>query len=262
MVVSVVALLVGLLLPALGSAREAARSAACGSNQRQLGLTLAVYANDFGGQLPLGHSLGPPPPDPPAVVDPSAVGWRQFNYLLQTASAEPGWRWMGLLFLNGAFDAPEAFFCPSERDPLLSFDTTQNPWPARGQPNPTSGSSRTGYGLRPVVAWPLPGNARMPDPPGGFPTVERLRPADAVTADLVQKPERVANRHATGVNVGRADGSVGRVATERLAAVQVGGARWLDTADVGFDSSFNDTFLRDAAAGVEAAGVWVEMSQR
>ena len=254
-VISIVALLIGLLLPALGSAREAARSTACGSNQRQLGVVLAVYANDFEGQLPLGHSLGPASPDP------SLAGWRQYNYLLQTASAEPGWRWLGLLYLNGAFESPEAFFCPSEEDPLFSFDTADNPWPVRGGLNPTGGSTRTGYGLRPVVAWPFPGGAPMPDPPGGFPSVERLMPADAVTADHVHKPERVANRHATGVNVGRADGSVGRVGVERLEAVEVGGVRWLDTADTGFDSAFNDVFLREAdpAAGLEAAGVWVEM---
>ncbi|BAM02885.1 type II secretion system protein [Phycisphaera mikurensis] len=249
-VVSIVALLVGLLLPALGAAREAARSAACGSNQRQLGITLAVYANDFEGQLPLGHALGPPP-----------AGWRQYNYLVRTASADPGWRWMGLLYLNGGFESPEAFFCPSEADPLLSFDTVDNPWPVRGEPLPASKSTRVGYGVRPVVAWPFPGGAPMPRPAGGLPSIEALRPADAVTADHVHKPDRVRDRHGDGVNAGRADGSVGRVGLDRLAAVAVGGVRWLDTEGASFSPIFNGVMLRaaDAAAGVEEAGVWHEL---
>jgi prepilin-type N-terminal cleavage/methylation domain-containing protein/prepilin-type processing-associated H-X9-DG protein len=43
-VIAVIALLIGLLLPALGRAREAARAAVCMSNQRQIGVGLALYA--------------------------------------------------------------------------------------------------------------------------------------------------------------------------------------------------------------------------
>ncbi len=48
-VVAVIAILVGLLLPALRNARESARSAACLSNQRQIGLAMYVYAGDYRG---------------------------------------------------------------------------------------------------------------------------------------------------------------------------------------------------------------------
>jgi len=51
-VVSVIALLIALLLPALGEARRVARSTACASNLRQLGLASAGYAGDFSGLLP------------------------------------------------------------------------------------------------------------------------------------------------------------------------------------------------------------------
>lgn len=251
-VISIVALLIGILLPALGATREAARSLACQSNLRQMGLVLAVYANDFDGQQPLGHSLGPGP-----------VGWKQFNYLLRSSppsGAAPAFRWMGLLFNNGGFDSPEAFFCPSEKDPLLSFDTAENPWPEAGVVPGPGLSTRVGYGVRPVVAWPFPASLAQP---GGLPTIDDLDPSTAVSADHVHKPERVTERHRTGVNVGRADGSVGRVPVERLEAVNVGGARWLDSANVDFDVALNDAFLREAnlAAGVEEAGVWVEMSR-
>ncbi len=52
MVIAVIALLVGLLLPALRSAREQARTAQCLSNLRQLALALHTYAGDFKGLAP------------------------------------------------------------------------------------------------------------------------------------------------------------------------------------------------------------------
>ena len=45
-VMVIIAILVGLLLPALGRAREEARKTQCRSNLRQIGLAMAMYAND------------------------------------------------------------------------------------------------------------------------------------------------------------------------------------------------------------------------
>lgn len=46
-VIAIIALLIGILLPALGSARNAARSLKCASNMRQLAIGHALYASDF-----------------------------------------------------------------------------------------------------------------------------------------------------------------------------------------------------------------------
>src|SRR5687768_4799854 len=51
-VIGIIALLVGILLPALSRAREAALAAQCLSNQRQVGLYFNLYANENRGFLP------------------------------------------------------------------------------------------------------------------------------------------------------------------------------------------------------------------
>ncbi len=45
-VISIIALLVGILLPALGAARKAAQNVQCASNERQVGVAIAAYATD------------------------------------------------------------------------------------------------------------------------------------------------------------------------------------------------------------------------
>ena len=49
----IIALLVGLLLPALARAKEEARKTQCRSNLRQIGLAMEMYANDNGGYTPM-----------------------------------------------------------------------------------------------------------------------------------------------------------------------------------------------------------------
>lgn len=46
-VIGVIALLIGLLLPSLGAARNAARQTVCSSNQRQLSTAWTMYANTY-----------------------------------------------------------------------------------------------------------------------------------------------------------------------------------------------------------------------
>src|SRR6266550_2828890 len=54
-VIGVIALLIGILLPALSKARESSRRAACLSNLRQLGQCLTMYSNAHKDCLPNGN---------------------------------------------------------------------------------------------------------------------------------------------------------------------------------------------------------------
>lgn len=51
-VVAIIALLISILLPSLGKARERARTVACQSNLRQFGLQFGIYANEWNGWTP------------------------------------------------------------------------------------------------------------------------------------------------------------------------------------------------------------------
>jgi len=57
-VISIIALLIGILLPALGAARSTARDMACLSNQRQIGIGLYAYAQEHKGTLPISYWHG------------------------------------------------------------------------------------------------------------------------------------------------------------------------------------------------------------
>ncbi len=52
-VIAIIALLIGVLLPALGKARNAARLGKCLNNTRQMGISLALYANDWKSWYPI-----------------------------------------------------------------------------------------------------------------------------------------------------------------------------------------------------------------
>jgi prepilin-type N-terminal cleavage/methylation domain-containing protein/prepilin-type processing-associated H-X9-DG protein len=60
-VIGIIAVLIGILLPALNSAREQARVSACLSNLRQISQGLQMYTNEFKGYVVPGHIRRYPP---------------------------------------------------------------------------------------------------------------------------------------------------------------------------------------------------------
>jgi type II secretory pathway pseudopilin PulG len=233
-VIGIIALLIAILLPTLSSARKSARQVNCLSNLRQLHATYLLYANDFEGQVPLGYTYG----------------WKQYNYLLRQNTV-PSYRWMGLLYEHGAFESPEAFYCPSEVDDLLKFNTDRNPWPP-DDTAPTGTSTRIGYGSRPLIDWPFPVGSPQPGP---MPKLVTLG-SKAMLADLIHKSDRIAKRHETGVNVLWGHGGARYVFERVLLDVEVDGVVWTDTADGSFDAAFNDLFLKEVDGNLLDEGIW------
>lgn len=75
-VIAIIAILVGITIPALGSARETARRVKCAANLRSQGLALQMYLDDYKGVLPVTRPLYDPAFDPdnaPPGADPHII---------------------------------------------------------------------------------------------------------------------------------------------------------------------------------------------
>lgn len=67
-VIAIIAILAGMLLPALGKAKEAGRRIACVNNERQLGLACTMFVDENDGRFPA-RTAGNPPRWPEALRD-------------------------------------------------------------------------------------------------------------------------------------------------------------------------------------------------
>ncbi len=121
-VVAIIALLISMLLPALGKARRAAMMVTCQSQLRQFGIAIHNYASDYEGYIPPpgGYYSTNPPQNPEyynmALVYGSQVidGTRHVNYVGPMH-----------LYVNGYIRTPEMFYCPADtrgRDSQGAFD--------------------------------------------------------------------------------------------------------------------------------------------
>ncbi len=111
-VIAIIALLVGILLPALGSARAEARAIKCAAHQRSIGIGVASYAADFKEQIPPSYAY---------ADEPTGLSWRLGAQTDSYGVGQNGYiHWSGFLYGSSASSgsgnsglADEAFTCPT-----------------------------------------------------------------------------------------------------------------------------------------------------
>jgi prepilin-type N-terminal cleavage/methylation domain-containing protein/prepilin-type processing-associated H-X9-DG protein len=120
-VISIIAILVGILLPALGAARRSAYKITCGQNQQQIGVALQAYSIDHRDALAV---------NPKAGLD-FARGYFGINQATNAIYTKGTDQLIGLGLMLDSYTAdPRAMFCPADdsTDPTeeLEYVTRRN----------------------------------------------------------------------------------------------------------------------------------------
>jgi prepilin-type N-terminal cleavage/methylation domain-containing protein len=157
-VIAIIALLVSILMPALGRARELAKRVQCQSNLSACGRSIVMYQNEFKDKMPKPWRVSDPHPSDPAhtyqsfgaatrnLGDFNMPG--QLNNNTQAYFANPDWHTVGYLVGNGKQNVglclymlvrnegtdPKSMLCPSaENDTDMSLETIANwAWNTKG----------------------------------------------------------------------------------------------------------------------------------
>jgi prepilin-type N-terminal cleavage/methylation domain-containing protein/prepilin-type processing-associated H-X9-DG protein len=115
-VVAIIAILMAILLPALGRARAEAKQGVCLSNLRQVGLALQMYADDCHDRYP------------------SWSGWHVWGWHHTeqdgTEGDDPGPAWTELLREDGTLPSIDIYWCPAFPDQVevTYFEAAYSSW--------------------------------------------------------------------------------------------------------------------------------------
>ncbi|BAM03161.1 prepilin-type N-terminal cleavage/methylation domain-containing protein [Phycisphaera mikurensis] len=202
-VISIIALLIGILLPALGAARLAARGAACLSNERQVGIALAVYENDYKGDIPLGY-----------------MGTNlNFSYAMYATFADQRAGLGALWEAVPEVQSPGMWVCPAMEGPgFLQSQVENSSFPPPETGDGAANDTATTYMTRPYRVQNSYPYYRLDKFAGPADTAapanverDRIDSQVAVLLDNFDGPDMIDQRHQNGVNTLYGDGSAGFV---------------------------------------------------
>jgi prepilin-type N-terminal cleavage/methylation domain-containing protein len=140
-VISIIALLIAILLPALSKAKESARLVQCATSLQQQGVATFAYANDNKFALPYVRS---------DQTEPYSLRTTHHSRTFQRFVSPNGAQYsFSLLWYGGYFTSGEAMYCPSQPDPVYQYSYYNKPqFPTR---NVLSANLvRTAYNHNPV----------------------------------------------------------------------------------------------------------------
>ena len=194
-VISIIALLIGLLLPALGQARESGRRIQCLSNMRQIGLGVIVYSDSNDGVLSLGS------------MDANALN---YSYSLWSAAAGKLGAFGSLYSQLPELRAREMWLCPAMKGEewLHRFSDTEHFPPGQTYPMDDTVSHYLSRPYRTQGQWPYWYWNLAPAP--GVATrgnVNDIVPGSAIISDMMQGARFIDAAHKEGGNVTYIDGS-------------------------------------------------------
>lgn len=118
-VISIIALLIGILLPALGAAREVARMTGCLSNQRQLAIAYEVYAGDH-------DRIWPTPVASPGTFGAIQPGWWSWNETFVWKELQGNSPWNVDAVRGSVFACPAAQDIATTNPQSFSYGMNQN----------------------------------------------------------------------------------------------------------------------------------------
>jgi len=122
-VIGIIALLISILLPSLNRARETANRVKCGSNMRQIGQAIMLYANENKGNYP--RTVYNPANNAICIYDGRTTSVAIDPFTDNTAKGHINDVGQAMFLLIRTQDiTPEVFICPSSNDEKDTYNST------------------------------------------------------------------------------------------------------------------------------------------